>query len=135
MSASVLERATDGLRQADLHRRHGRVSDLIGLTVEATGLEAEVGEVCMISAGRRRPDVPAEVVGFRGGQTLLMPLGDMSGIAPGRTVTATGDAMRVHVGDELLGRVLDGLGRPIDGMPAGDRARRCARRSARRRTR
>jgi flagellum-specific ATP synthase len=61
--------------------------------------------------------VPAEVVGFRGGQTLLMPLGDMSGIAPGRTVTATGDAMRVHVGDELLGRVLDGLGNPMDGMP------------------
>jgi flagellum-specific ATP synthase len=114
---SLLDAATDGLRQADLHRRHGRVSDLIGLTVEATGLEAEVGEVCTIAAGRRRPDVPAEVVGFRGGQTLLMPLGDMSGIAPGRTVTATGDAMRVHVGDELLGRVLDGLGRPMDGMP------------------
>ena len=91
MSGSILERATDGLRQSDLHRRHGRVSDLIGLTVEATGLEAEDGEVCMISAGRRRPDVPAEVVGFRGGQTLLMPLGDMSGIAPGRTVTGTGD--------------------------------------------
>jgi flagellum-specific ATP synthase len=114
---SVLDVAGDALGQADLHRRHGRVSDLIGLTVEATGLEAEVGEVCMIAAGRRRPDVPAEVVGFRGGQTLLMPLGDMSGIAPGRTVTATGEAMRVHVGDELLGRVLDGLGRPMDGMP------------------
>jgi flagellum-specific ATP synthase len=114
---SVLEIAGDALGQADLHRRHGRVSDLIGLTVEATGLEAEVGEVCMIATGRRRPDVPAEVVGFRGGQTLLMPLGDMSGIAPGRTVTATGEAMRVHVGDELLGRVLDGLGRPMDGMP------------------
>ncbi len=76
----------------------------------------------MISTGRRRPDVPAEVVGFRGGQTLLMPLGDMSGIAPGRTVTATGEAMRVHVGDELLGRVLDGLGRPMDGMPAATAA-------------
>src|SRR3954452_23347407 len=123
VSADVLERASDGLRQADLHRRHGRVSDLIGLTVEATGLEAEVGEVCMISTGRRRPDVPAEVVGFRGGQTLLMPLGDMSGIAPGRTVTATGEAMRVHVGDELLGRVLDGLGNPMDGMPQAEGAK------------
>ena len=89
----------------------------------------------MIAAGRRRPDVPAEVVGFRDGRTLLMPLGEMSGIGPGRTVTATGDAFRVHVGDELLGRVLDGLGRPIDGMPRGDRARRCARPPARRRTR
>ncbi len=114
---SVLERASDELRQADLHRRHGRVTNLIGLIVEATGLEAEVGEVCHIAAGRRRPSVPAEVVGFRAGKTLLMPLGDMNGIAPGRTVTATGEAMRVHVGDELLGRVLDGLGRPMDGMP------------------
>jgi flagellum-specific ATP synthase len=114
---SVLERASDELRQADLHRRHGRVSDLIGLIVEASGLEAEVGEVCHISTGRRRPSVPAEVVGFRGGRTLLMPLGEMNGIAPGRTVTATGEAMRVRVGNELLGRVLDGLGRPMDGMP------------------
>jgi len=120
--SAVLERAADGLRQADLHRRHGRVSELIGLIVEATGLEAEVGEVCHISAGRRRPPVPAEVVGFRRGHTLLMPLGDMNGIAPGRTVTATGDAMKVPVGDELLGRVVDGLGRPIDGMPDASNA-------------
>jgi flagellum-specific ATP synthase len=120
--SSVLERAAEGLRQADLHRRHGRVSELIGLIVEATGLEAEVGEVCHISAGRRREPVPAEVVGFRGGRTLLMPLGDMHGIAPGRTVTATGDAMKVPVGDDLLGRVVDGLGRPIDGMPDASNA-------------
>jgi flagellum-specific ATP synthase len=120
--SAVLDRAADGLRQADLHRRHGRVSELIGLIVEATGLEAEVGEVCHISTGRRREPVPAEVVGFRGGRTLLMPLGDMHGIAPGRTVTATGDAMKVRVGDDLLGRVVDGLGRPIDGMPDASNA-------------
>jgi flagellum-specific ATP synthase len=120
--SAVLDRAADGLRQADLHRRHGRVSELIGLIVEATGLEAEVGEVCHISTGRRREPVPAEVVGFRAGRTLLMPLGDMHGIAPGRTVTATGDAMKVPVGDDLLGRVVDGLGRPIDGMPDASNA-------------
>jgi len=119
---SATDSATAALRDADLHRRHGRVRDLIGLIVEATGLEAEVGEVCHISAGRRRPPVPAEVVGFRRGHTLLMPLGDMNGIAPGRTVTATGDAMKVPVGDELLGRVVDGLGRPIDGMPDASNA-------------
>jgi flagellum-specific ATP synthase len=120
--SAILDRAADGLRQADLHRRHGRVSELIGLIVEATGLEAEVGEVCHISTGRRREPVPAEVVGFRGGRTLLMPLGDMHGIAPGRTVTASGDAMKVPVGDDLLGRVVDGLGRPIDGMPDASNA-------------
>jgi flagellum-specific ATP synthase len=107
----------DAVGRADLHRRRGRVCDLIGLVVEATGLEAEVGEVCEIEAGRgrERSSVPAEVVGFRAGRSLLMPLGDSHGIGPGTPVTATGRHLRVRVGDQLLGRVLDGLGNPIDG--------------------
>jgi flagellum-specific ATP synthase len=112
---------TTALRDADLHRRHGRVRDLIGLIVESSGLEAEVGEVCSIETGRGRTAVPAEVVGFRAGRTLLMALGDATGIGPGARVTATGRALRVDVSDALLGRALDGLGRPIDGLgPAGD---------------
>jgi len=101
--------------RSDLHRRHGRVSDLIGLIVEASGLEVEVGEVCEIGTGRGRPPVPAEVVGFRARRTLLMPLGEMAGIGPGNPVTATGRHLDVPVGVDLLGRVLDGLGRPMDG--------------------
>ena len=114
MAESVLKRLGDAVARADLHRRHGRVSDLIGLIVEATGLEAEVGEVCEIATGRGRASVPAEVVGFRKRRTLLMPLGELHGIGPGNVVTATGEPVRVPVGDELLGRVLDGLGRPLD---------------------
>ena len=117
-----VRRLTEAIGRADLHRRHGRVSDLIGLIVEATGLEAEVGEVCEIATGRSRAAVPAEVVGFRQRRTLLMPLGDLHGIGPGNVVTATGEPVRVTVGDELLGRVLDGLGRPLDDgeeLPAG----------------
>jgi flagellum-specific ATP synthase len=112
----VLERCSEQLANADLHDRRGRVDDLIGLIVEATGLEAEVGEVCTVEAGRTRPAVPAEVVGFRAGRTLLMPLGEIHGIGPGRAVSATGRPVRVPVGDELLGRVIDGLGRPIDDL-------------------
>jgi flagellum-specific ATP synthase len=112
----VLERCAERVLNADLHERRGRVDDLIGLIVEATGLEAEVGEVCTIEAGRRRPAVPCEVVGFRAGRTLLMPLGEIHGIGPGHAVAATGRPVRVPVGDELLGRVIDGLGRPIDGL-------------------
>jgi flagellum-specific ATP synthase len=107
--------ATTALRDADLHRRHGRVRDLIGLIIEATGLEAEVGEVCSIETGRGRAAVPAEVVGFRAGRTLLMALGDAAGIGPGSRVTASGRPFAVEVSDALLGRSLDGLGRPIDG--------------------
>ncbi len=115
MIPSALDSATAALRDADLHRRHGRVRDLIGLIVEATGLEAEVGEVCEIETGRGRSSVPAEVVGFRAGRTLLMALGDAAGIGPGARVTASGRPLRVDVTDDLLGRSLDGLGRPIDG--------------------
>jgi len=115
------------IARADLHRRHGRVSDLIGLIVEATGVEAEVGEVCDIRSApvvsrERGGDalIPAEVVGFRRGRTLLMPLGEMHGIGPGDIVTATGRRVAVATGDGLLGRVLDGLGNPIDGGPPLD---------------
>jgi flagellum-specific ATP synthase len=104
--------AIDG---ADLVVRRGRVRDVIGLIIEASGLEAEVGEVCMIETGRDRPPVPAEVVGFRDSRTLLMPLGEMSGIGPGKPVTAEGEAFRVPVGEALLGQVVDAFGRPLDG--------------------
>src|SRR4051794_35599053 len=111
----MLGEATLAIREADLHRRTGRVVDLIGLITEATGLEAAVGEVCTIESGRGRPAVPAEVVGFRAGRTLLMALGDSRGIGPGAKVTATGQPFKIDVSDALLGRALDGLGRPLDG--------------------
>jgi flagellum-specific ATP synthase len=113
----LLARIGNVLGGSDLARRHGRVSDLIGLVIEATGLQAEVGEVCMVNGDRGHPPVPAEVVGFRGQRTLLMPLGEMYGIGPATTTRATGAPFRINVGDDLLGRVIDGLGRPLDGMP------------------
>src|SRR5215207_4324718 len=112
----MVDEATVAIREADLHRRTGRVVDLIGLIVEASGLEASVGEVCTIEAGRGRPEVPSEVVGFRAGRTLLMALGDATGIGPGARVVASGQTLKVDVSDALLGRALDGLGRPLDGL-------------------
>ena len=88
---------------------------MIGLIVEATGLEAEVGELCLLGDGRREPPMPAEVVGFRSGRTLLMPLGNLGGIGPGTPVQPTGSPFRVAVGEELLGRVINGLGQALDG--------------------
>ena len=110
-----LSRAARAIEEADLSQRRGRVSDLIGLIIEATGLQVEVGEVCMVGEGRDRPAVATEVVGFRGGRTLLMPLGDLHGIGPGTIVNPTGKPFRVAVGEPLLGRVIDGLGNPLDG--------------------
>jgi flagellum-specific ATP synthase len=113
---SVFARATDALADADLARRRGRVSDLIGLIIEASGVEAEIGEVCMVGDDRKQGAVATEVVGFRGGRTLLMPLGELHGIGPGTTVRPTGAPFRVACGEALLGRVIDGLGAPLDGQ-------------------
>jgi flagellum-specific ATP synthase len=115
-----LRRAARALQESDLSPRRGCVSDLIGLIIEATGVQVEIGEVCLVGEGRDRPPVATEVVGFRGGRTLLMPLGELHGIGPGTMVQPTGSAFRVAVGEPLLGRVIDGLGNPIDGFSAPD---------------
>ena len=112
----TLGRVARRLGDEDLALRRGRVRDLIGLIIEATGLQVEMGEVCLVGDGRDRPAVATEVVGFRGGRTLLMPLGELTGIGPGTTVHPTGSPFKVAVGDNLLGRVLDGLGRPLDSL-------------------
>ncbi len=117
---TLLGRAAEAIREADLARRHGFVSNLIGLIIEATGLQAEVGEVCLVGTDRNRDAVAAEVVGFRDGRTLLMPLGELHGIGPGTRVLASGAPFRIAVGESLLGRVVDGLGMPEDGQPAAD---------------
>ena len=113
---ALLARAAEAIREADLARRHGFVSNLIGLIIEATGLQAEVGEVCLVGTDRNRAAVSAEVVGFRDGRTLLMPLGELHGIGPGTRVLASGAPFRIAVGDGLLGRIVDGLGIPEDGQ-------------------
>jgi flagellum-specific ATP synthase len=95
----------------------GRVRELVGLLVAADGPAAAVGDFCEIrSAGGRL--VRAQVVGFRDGRVLLMPLEDTGGLQLGDTVVARAEAARVAVGPQLLGRVLDGFGKPMDGGPA-----------------
>lgn len=92
----------------------GRVVQVIGLTVEVVGLNCQIGEVCEIHTGEAHP-LLAEVIGFRNDRLLLMPLGGLEGIKPDSTVTPVSKAFKAPVGHSLLGRVLDGLGQPIDG--------------------
>jgi len=94
----------------------GRVSKIVGLMVEAAGPRASVGEYCHIITRDGR-ELPAEVVGFRDSTTLLMPLGELEGIAPGDRVLPQRQKLAVPVGPGLLGRILDGLGHPLDGRP------------------
>ena len=102
------------ISSAEPIRVHGKVAELIGLTIESTGPYASVGDVCIIErngvvAGK------AEVVGFKKDRTLLMPLGPVEGIHPGLTVVGTKRPLMIGVGPQMMGRVLDGLGNPIDG--------------------
>lgn len=91
----------------------GRVSQIIGLTIESIGPITNIGDLCLIQPRMGSP-IPAEVVGFRDQKVLLMPLADITGIGPGSHVTATGRPLKIPVGPSLLGRILDGLGQPMD---------------------
>jgi flagellum-specific ATP synthase len=108
----------EAVRTADPVRVHGRVVGAVGLLIESQGPPAKLGEICLIVRSRREPPLQVEVVGFRNGRTLLTPLGELTGVAPGSEVIPTRQTASVGVSDALLGRVLDGLGNPIDGKPA-----------------
>jgi flagellum-specific ATP synthase len=102
------------LDNADPIRIRGKVNQVVGLVIESDGPPVSVGELCTIANAGSGPPVLAEVVGFKQSKVLLMPLGLMEGISPGSKVTASDEAFTVKVGDSLLGRVLNGLGEPID---------------------
>lgn len=112
----ILNRYKEALSQMNTIRYSGRVSKLIGLTIESEGPAVQMGEVCLIYPLKQDLPVVAEVVGFKGDTVLLMPLGDMQGLGPGSKVVATGETLSVSVGNDMMGRVLDGLGQPIDAL-------------------
>jgi flagellum-specific ATP synthase len=105
----------DGLNQIDSIRVNGRVTQVVGLTVESQGPDVNIGECCLIYPSRNKKPLRAEVVGFRDHKVLLMPLGELESMGPGCDVVATGHPLTVKVGPELLGKVLNGLGEPLDG--------------------
>ncbi len=108
------------LRHVDPIRMNGKVTQVIGLTVESEGPDTSVGDICFIHPIKSGEPIRAEVVGFRNNRVLLMPIGELHSVAPGCEVVNTGKPLTVQVGRELLGKVLDGLGQPLDGslLPA-----------------
>ncbi len=94
---------------------NGKVADVIGIVIESRGPDVQMGEICEVRIRNRKTEpLLCEVVGFRGERVLLMPLGDVQKIGPGSDVLSTGRTLGVRVGPELLGRVLDGMGEPLD---------------------
>lgn len=105
----------DRIERATPVQVRGRVKEVVGLLVKAVVPDAWIGEMCLIRNPRSSEPLKAEVVGFRDGDVLLMPLGELVNIGPHSEVIPTGNCLTVKVGDELLGRVLNGLGEPMDG--------------------
>ena len=95
-------------------KKIGKISRIIGLMIESDGPGVAIGSICTIKS-RIRPHILAQVVGFRNNQTLLMPLGDIDGVEPGCAIEATEEQPSFSVSPEIIGRVLDGNGKPIDG--------------------
>lgn len=96
-------------------KKLGKVAKVVGLTVESIGPSAKLNDLCHIITKDQNQVINAEVVGFRDDRVLLMPYDQTTGVGLGSRVENTGAPLKVMVGDELLGKVLDGLGNPIDG--------------------
>lgn len=103
------------LDRTNVYTLRGRISQVVGLTIESDGPRVSLGELCIIkNSNLRNSYLPCEVVGFKDNKTLLMPLGELEGIGPGSEIVAMGRSLSVNVGFNLVGRVLNGLGKPID---------------------
>jgi flagellum-specific ATP synthase len=111
----VFERAHAAVRVASNFEVRGTVTDVRGLIIEGSGPFVSVGSQVMVNNGPS--SIPAQVVGFKTDRVLLMPFGEIHGVAPGATITAGENRADVFVSEGLLGRVIDALGNPIDGMP------------------
>lgn len=102
------------LESNDFIEYQGKVVKVIGLTIESIGPEVNIGELCQIYTSKNNERINAEVVGFKENTVLLMPYGDMKGIGPGSKVISSGEYFNVGVGKSLIGRVVNGMGVPID---------------------
>ncbi|MDF2882602.1 MAG: flagellar protein export ATPase FliI [Clostridiaceae bacterium] len=107
------EKLTTKIENTNFNYVEGSVKKVIGLTIEVEGIKSFVGEVCTIYNEKKMP-ISCEVVGFRENNVILMPLGELSGISPGCRVVPGGNLLSVKCSEELFGKVLDGLGKPLE---------------------
>lgn len=107
-----------GIRMNSFYKTYGKIEQIVGMTVEASGINCNIGDVCKIAVKPGKKYVTAEVVGFKDGKVMLMPYSDMDGIGYGSFVENTGEKLMINVSNSLIGRTVDALGEPIDGKEA-----------------
>ena len=110
------------VRSAETMSRTGKIENIVGMSIEASGGRAAIGDICRIYSNESGGQIPAEVVGFKNDHILLMPYANMSGISAGNFVRNTGKRLTLPVGPFLRGRVINALGQPIDGGEPFQRA-------------
>lgn len=108
------DKMKDKFKKIESSYEQGIVTKIIGLTIEVKGVRASVGELCMIENNQGEM-IPCEVVGFKSRELMLMPLGELKGLGPGCSVFPQKKGVAVNCSEGMLGKVLDGLGRPLDG--------------------
>ena len=104
------------IRSAETMSRTGKIENIVGMSIEASGGRAAIGDICRIYSNESGGQIPAEVVGFKNDHILLMPYANMSGISAGNFARNTGKRLTLPVGPFLRGRVINALGQPIDGL-------------------
>src|SRR5262245_10279659 len=110
-----LDSYIDRVAQIDTTPPYGRVVRTVGLLIESTGPRVSVGSMCQVLGEYGTEPLPVQVVGFRDAIVLSVPLGDTIGVRAGDRIVARAGALSVGVGESMLGRVIDALGRPLDG--------------------
>ena len=119
----MFEQVIQQIKDGDMLSRTGKIDNIVGMSIEASGGRGAIGDICRIYSAESNSQVLAEVVGFKSDRMLLMPYQNMNGLAPGSFVRNTGRRLRLQVGDFLRGRIINAMGKPIDGLepfPEGD---------------
>lgn len=119
----MFEQVIQQIQDGDMLSRTGKIENIVGMSIEASGGRGAIGDICRIYSAESNSQVLAEVVGFKSDRMLLMPYQNMNGLAPGSFVRNTGRRLRLQVGDFLRGRIINAMGKPIDGLepfPEGD---------------
>lgn len=113
----IKEKYSNAIKTTNSLEKSGSVSRVVGVSIESIGPKVPIGEICLLKNRKGEIVNRAEVVGFKDNRIISMGLGEMSAITPGMEIVASGEALSINLGDHLLGRVVDGLGEPIDGKP------------------
>ncbi len=115
LTTEYIERISPIIQNAELIKLNGKVTDVVGLVIVSSGPNVSLGEVCRVVNRDGKEVCKSEVVGFKDGKVLSIALGEIESISPACEILATGKSFTIPVGEALLGRVIDGLGNPIDG--------------------